>query len=606
MTSANKNDAIERLFHPRNVVLVGASDRPDHWSRRVWDNLQRFGFAGTRLSGQSEPQRDLGHAPASRSRGAARNPRIISSSSPRPRPRCKVLRDGATAGARSGTLYAAGFGEGGDADGLRLATDLRAVLADTGLTIVGPNCMGVACGKSNFCSIPDETLQELAESPVAVVAQSGAICASINRAINELGLKVSYFASCGGQIGCTISDFIDYFAVQPELRSHPLLHRGHPGRRAFPRRRAARPRQRQDRRGGEDRRLRDRPHLCAGTHRLARRHRRRCSRPSRRSAGVVRLLSLEDAIEAVEFLARSRPPRGSNIAAVTNSGALRNLIAEAADRTGATLAPLSEATCAALRKALNQSDITNPLDTKRTIPPAQYAACVDALVNAPEVDIVLCAEELPRDDGAERRVANLRTLEDAAQRAAALGKAVAVFTPFITGATDYGRTARAQIPHVPVMRDIERTLRIMRALAVAKPAAPGPTSTRRPPTATSPASCARAPPPSPGPTALNEVESKSLLRAYGIPLPQEFMVHDRRRGARRRPPHRLPGRAQGGVGRGPAQERCRPGAAQSARRRRRTGAASRSSRTAAPSSTPRSTASWSPSRSPAAPNACSA
>src|SRR5262249_19701083 len=102
--------------------------------------------------------------------------------------------------------------------GLRLAADLRAALNDTGLTIVGPNCMGVACGQSNFCSIPDETLQELEPSAVAVVAQSGAICASINRAINELGLKVAYFASSGGQIGCTISDFIDYFAVQPELK----------------------------------------------------------------------------------------------------------------------------------------------------------------------------------------------------------------------------------------------------------------------------------------------------------------------------------------------------------------------------------------------------
>ncbi len=86
--------------------------------------------------------------------------------------------------------------------------------------------MGVACGKSGFCTIPDETLQELAPSPVAVVAQSGAICASINRAINELGLKVGYFASCGGQIGCTVGDFIDYFADQPELKRHPLLHRG--------------------------------------------------------------------------------------------------------------------------------------------------------------------------------------------------------------------------------------------------------------------------------------------------------------------------------------------------------------------------------------------
>ena len=37
---------LERLFNPRNVVLVGASDRPGHWSGRVWLNLERFGFPG--------------------------------------------------------------------------------------------------------------------------------------------------------------------------------------------------------------------------------------------------------------------------------------------------------------------------------------------------------------------------------------------------------------------------------------------------------------------------------------------------------------------------------------------------------------------------------
>lgn len=46
MTSFGRNDAIGHLFHPKNVVLVGASDRPGHWSQRVYDNLKRFGFAG--------------------------------------------------------------------------------------------------------------------------------------------------------------------------------------------------------------------------------------------------------------------------------------------------------------------------------------------------------------------------------------------------------------------------------------------------------------------------------------------------------------------------------------------------------------------------------
>ena len=208
---------IERLFHPRNVVLVGASDRPDHWSRRVYDNLKRFGFAGRVFP--VNPNRseiwgmrclpDFAALPEAPDHLVLFTPAETS---------LRVLREGAAAGAQSATLYAAGFGEGGDPEGVALAATLRAVLDDTGLTIVGPNCMGVACGRSNFCSIPDETLQELAESPVAIAAQSGAICGSLNRSINELGLKVGYFASCGGQIGCTVSDFVDYFAVQPELK----------------------------------------------------------------------------------------------------------------------------------------------------------------------------------------------------------------------------------------------------------------------------------------------------------------------------------------------------------------------------------------------------
>src|SRR5262245_2891403 len=510
--------AIERLFHPRNVVLVGASERPDHWSRRVFDNLKRFGFAGRVFP--VNPNRseiwgtvcfpDLKALPETPDHLVLLTPAETS---------LRVLRDGAAAGAHSATLYAAGFGEGGDREGLALADELRAVLKETGLTIVGPNCMGVACGRSSFCSIPDETLQELAESPVAIAAQSGAICASLNRAINELGLKVGYFASCGGQIGCKVSDFIDYFAAQPELKVILCYIEGVPDAASFL---AAARRAYENGKTvlaikiGASETVRD--FALAHTGSLA--GNTAAFEAVAATAGVVRLVSIEDAIEAVELVARCRPPRGPNIAAVTNSGALRNLIAEAADRTGATLATLSEATRAALSEALKQADITNPLDTKRTIATSQYMAGLDALVNAPEVDVVLTAEELPRDDGAERRVANLRALETIAQRAAALGKPVAAFTPFITSATEYGRTVRAQIPSVPMMRDIERTLRVVRALAqrrVRAERAPADENDLARVLRQRAAGLEK-------PTALNEVESKALLRAYDIPLPQEYLV----------------------------------------------------------------------------------
>src|SRR5882724_8924617 len=362
---------IERLFHPRNVVLVGASDRPDHWSRRVYDNLKRFGFAGRVFP--VNPNRseiwglpclpDFAALPEAPDHLVLFTPAETS---------LRVLREGAAAGAQSATLYAAGFGEGGDPEGVALAAKLRAALDDTGLTIVGPNCMGVACGRSHFCSIPDETLQELAESPVAIAAQSGAICASLNRSINELGLKVGYF--------------VDYFAVQPELKVILCYIEGIPD---APRFLAAARRARANGKtvlaikiGASES---ARAFALAHTGSLA--GSTEAFEAVAATAGVVRLASIEDAIEAIELAARCRPARGPRVAAVTNSGALRNLIAEAAERTGTPLAALSDRTRAALQEALKQSDITNPLDTKRTIATSQYVACLDTLVSASEVDI---------------------------------------------------------------------------------------------------------------------------------------------------------------------------------------------------------------------------
>src|SRR5581483_10059068 len=148
---ARDRGAIERLFNPRNVVLVGASDRTDHWSKRVWDNLKRFGYGGRVFPVNPNRARiwDVPCFPTMKALPevpdhlAIFTPAGVS---------LQVLREGAEVGARSATFYAAGFGEGNDSAGLQLAAKLRTILAETGLTIVGPNCMGLACGKTGFAT----------------------------------------------------------------------------------------------------------------------------------------------------------------------------------------------------------------------------------------------------------------------------------------------------------------------------------------------------------------------------------------------------------------------------------------------------------------------
>jgi acetyltransferase len=518
-SDADVRDGIARLLHPRNVVLVGASERAGHWSKRVWDNLHRFGYAGGVFPVNPNRADIWGTRCFPSLASLSETPDHLAIFTPA-ETTLQVLHEGAAAGARSATIYAAGFGEGGDEDGRQRAADLRKTLAQTGLTVVGPNGMGVACGRSRFATIPDETLQELGSSPVAVISQSGALCASINRAVNDLDLKVGYLISCGNQIGRTVADFIDYFADDAELRVMLCYIEAvaDAGRFLDAARRA-----RDNGKtvvavkiGGSDA---ARAAALAHTGSLA--GRSEVFDAFAAAAGIVRLDSLEDAIEAVEFLARAPLPRGRAIAVMTNSGALRSLATEAAERAGATLAAFSDRTRESLRRTLGQNDVDNPLDTKRTIPAEQYAACLDALVQAPEVDIVLAAEELPREPGIERRIANLRALADAARNGE---KTVAMVMPMPVAPSAYGCKVRADMPHLPVLRETEKALRVVRALADAgtRPIHRGAFYASLADSATGRALRTLAS--SRAHSGLNEVDSKALLRQYSIPVPPERFV----------------------------------------------------------------------------------
>jgi acyl-CoA synthetase (NDP forming) len=519
---AQKKD-IEGLLNPRNVALVGASDRSEHWSRRVWDNLRRFGFDG-------------GVFPVNPKRTEIWGGPCFASFDTMPEPpdhlaiftpaavTLDVLRRGASAGARSATIYAAGFGEGSGIERARLARELRAFLNDSGMTAVGPNCMGVGSAKSRFTTIPDETLQEFAPSPVAVVSQSGAMSTSINRAINALGHKVALLVSCGNQIGCTVGDVVDYCADQADLRVILCYIESLPDPDRFLN--AAR-RARQNGKAVVTIKIgrSEAARASALTHTGALAGSAAVFDVFASAAGIIRCASLEDAVEAVEFLACSPLPRGDGIALMSISGALRSLMIEAADRTGARLARFTDVTRKALANVLGTADVDNPVDTKRTLPSEQYASCLEILTKAPEVDVLLVAEELPLAEGVERRVSNLRVLRHVALRARESGKPVAMFMPLTVGLSEYGQRVRDGMPHVPVLRETEKMLRAVQAIGRAGACRLHAGDFFASPSRSEHAQKWRQRAAKlAGPTTLNEVESKQLLHGYGIASPPERSV----------------------------------------------------------------------------------
>ena len=37
---------IHAMLHPRNIVLVGATDKPGNYAERIWNNLIKYKYAG--------------------------------------------------------------------------------------------------------------------------------------------------------------------------------------------------------------------------------------------------------------------------------------------------------------------------------------------------------------------------------------------------------------------------------------------------------------------------------------------------------------------------------------------------------------------------------
>ena len=212
--STTKPD-IAALFAPRNVALVGASDR--NWSPRVRSNLLRFGYGG-RIMLVNPNRTELWGEPCYASIADLPEPPDHLALFVPADNSLDILEESKSLGARSATFFAAGFGEGGDDKGKARAARLRGILAGTSLAVIGPNCMGLAVGASNFATVPDEQLTPLQPGPVAALTQSGMLVQTVSRGLVDGGLKLSHLLSCGNQIGLSIADFIDHLATDDTLR----------------------------------------------------------------------------------------------------------------------------------------------------------------------------------------------------------------------------------------------------------------------------------------------------------------------------------------------------------------------------------------------------
>jgi acetyltransferase len=519
--SSDASDIVKRIhamLHPRNIVLVGATDKPGNYAERIWNNLIKYQYEGGLYPVNAKREtiwgvpcyKDFASLPDKPDHVLVLVPARFA---------VQVIRDAAAAGARSATIVTSGFSELQDEESQRLAVELQRAVRETGLAVTGPNCLGnLSAGEKLFTNI-DDRIVTMEAGPVAIAGQSGAIVMAIRQALEDRGVGVGYMVTTGNETGLETPDLMAYFAADPSVRVIVVYLEGVRNTKVF-------------REACKAARAAGKPVIAL---KLGASEGGRAAAMAHTGAlagsietfdaistreGVVRVRGLDELIETTECFVHADPPKSNRLAAVSLSGGKRGLLIDAFHSAGLNFAPLSASATEKLAKMLGPGSIVgNPLDAgfAAVVDPSVYMSSIKTMIDDPDTDIVIIDAELPKAPH-ELRERNLRIVND---MAGAASKPVVYISTMSIGFTEFTKGLRKSLPNIAVMQGLDRAVGAIKSLidyASLRKEVPDVASSSKAPARAMLEKMLRG---ANGAAALDEVASKKLLKAYGIPVSKE-------------------------------------------------------------------------------------
>ena len=512
--------SIHAMLHPRNIALVGATDKPGNYAERIWVNLIKYKYAGGLFPINAKRETIWGVPCYKDFASLPEKPDHVLVLVPA-RFAVQVIRDAAAAGARSATIVTSGFSELQDEDSQRLAVELQQAIRETGMAVTGPNCLGnLSAGENLFTNI-DDRIVTMEPGTVAVAGQSGAIVMAIRQALEDRGVGVGYMVTTGNEAGLETPDLMAYFAADPSIRVIVVYLEGVRNTKAFrdackAARAAGKPVIALKLGASEGGRAAAMAHTGALAGSIE-----TFDAISTRE-GVIRVRGLDELIETTECFAHAAVAKGDRLAAVTLSGGKRGLLLDAFYAAGLNFAPLNTSAHDKLAKMLGPGSIVgNPLDAgfAAVVDPSVYMQSIKIMIDDPDTDIVIIDAELPKAPH-ELRERNLRIVNEMAGKG---GKPVIYISAMSIGFTEFTKALRKSLPNITVMQGMDRAVTAIKSLidyAKLRKEVPDLVSSSK--------SSARAvlekTLKNASGAALDEVASKALLKAYGIPVSQEAIA----------------------------------------------------------------------------------
>ena len=508
------------LMKPASIAVVGASQRMTR-ATRVVANLQRFGYAG-RIYPINPKYSDVLGLPCYPELGSTPEPAdtVVVAIPAEQVP--AILTAAVESGVRGAVVLSSGFAEAGPAGQQRQA-ELERLAVDRGLLICGPNCYGVFNIRLGAATFSADVAEPLRPGAVGLVSQSGGFSHAIGEYLmQQRAVGLSYIVSCGNQAGLTVEDYIAFLVEDDDTAVVGAFVEGFKKPETF-RQAAARARALRKPivvlKVGRSETARQA--MLAHTGSLA-------GTPEiieavLKQSGIVQVSSINEMIDTLALLAAARhhTPHGWRVGILSGLGGECGRAADAADRAGVELPPLSAASVETMRSFMPDfANPRNPLDgTGAMYEDARlFPQLFDVMLRDEAVDVVAVnlRVNVPRPGGgAPSRQFGHAMIEALAKSP---GRLVLAFSSFAGGDLDQEVVRALADAGVPFLESTETAM-----LALRNARAHGRFLDRPDRAHSSPA----APRPSAGFSGtLGHAEAMQLLRDFGVPLAETIAVKD--------------------------------------------------------------------------------
>jgi acetyltransferase len=383
---------LDAIFQPKNVALIGATEAPGSVGRTVLMNLITSPFGGTVYP--VNPKRpsvlgikaypDIASVPEKVDLAV-----IVTQAGIVP----GVVSQCADAGVKGIIVISAGFKELG-APGIALEQQILEHARRGKMRVIGPNCLGLM---NPLTGLNASFAKGIARpGNVAFISQSGALCTAVLDWSFKEQVGFSAFVSIGSMLDVNWGDLIDYLGNDPRTNAILIYMESIGDARSFlsAAREVALNKPIIVIKPGRT----EQASKAAASHTGSMTGSDEVLEAAFRRSGVLRVNNIADLFYMAEVLAKQPKPRGNRLTIVTNAGGPGVLATDALVGAGGALTELSKSTFDALNSFLPPHwSRGNPVDILGDAPADRYAKALEICAhdeNADGLMVILTPQDM--------------------------------------------------------------------------------------------------------------------------------------------------------------------------------------------------------------------